>query len=1065
MSSAVGAPPQIGTVSPLPSTNLIAPLPPPPVMKPVSISPVELIKSAEEGTSTGALSAELSETASAVGNEVDPINIGYDYTRNEGPPPALPIATFASRTLQVLARRQTHIPILIIATEASNRIAWKNKLRLHDMFQGLLQDVRPTQQLPPFRSIHKSLTLTGSQLQVQFMEGSMLSPYSFEDAHDMLQQNALLQEADGNLDQELVLLEDRVDELLQDSISQGEESLEKITKDAFALTSPLDIPWLLRYRHALDVSTNSLPHDLINCPPLLLLVCTTQEVTSPAECLQELASSPRYLPSGFANGLYDPQSMRQEVLVLHDNVDGPLDWDETVLRQSLQRQFGKNSGILRINSVLPETADALAEQETTDLWGGKGQKGNFLSVNDRVVLRRYFNTLITSSLLPALERRISDLNAIVSERKKGVRNVLKSFWRKPKDETPETISHTGQNSAKYRFDSIESQTRLLADTLFLMRDYDAALGIYRLIRDDYKSDKAMVYYANVQEMMALCLYQIDPYGRSKEIFSHLETALFSYTRAAEEERQQLVSSESSRPSTAPHSTRLATRLCLLITSTQNITTGRELEVADLLASASSHETSLGAAVLLEQSSAFYFKAAMYRKYAFHMLMSGHMFRSASQEHHAFRCFTSALYVYRHGKWKELHDHLRSALAAQLYTMGRMSVSLQLYAKLVGTASGGKVSVKSQQKFLGHLLEICRDHRKKALAGADRMAAPASLTGAERERVRKVQLERIVQVIRFTKGASRVLELPHMNLPCVHDKTVKVWTNSEHFHDTEDDNDEEISPATFGSPAKGGDAVWDELIMTATAELKSVDSSKPNLDETVTAVLSKIEDPDTRRVIAQIDKQKANRNLLERSKRSGTFKETPAVRSRREPLFVDFVIENPLSVDIDVSEVQLVARMIGGERVCTNQDAITILPLNPKADRQWKFPSTNAVFEVAHFCRISEGPADETSRTNSWKAAEDEAEEPFFVVTKTKYNLPPGGETRVSAGICPLILGELEILGVRCRLFDTVWVFHPFDIKGPLLQNSRTNDVSRGKLEVGLVRNVYLHSCLILPCRF
>ena len=172
----------------------------------------------------------------------------------------------------------------------------------------------------------------------------------------------------------------------------------------------------------------------------------------------------------------------------------------------------------------------------------------------------------------------------------------------------------------------------------------------------------------------------------------------------------------------PFATRLATRLCLVLISTRNICSGHHLEVADLLASASSHETALGAAVLLEQSSAHYFKAEMYRKYAFHMLMSGHMFRTAEQEHHAFRCFTSALYIYRDGKWEELHNHLRSALAAQLFSMGRMAIALQLYAKLVGCSEGGRVSIKSQQKFVNNLLEICNDHNKKALAGADRMAA-------------------------------------------------------------------------------------------------------------------------------------------------------------------------------------------------------------------------------------------------------------------------------------------------------------------------------------------------------
>jgi hypothetical protein len=123
---------------------------------------------------------------------------------------------------------------------------------------------------------------------------------------------------------------------------------------------------------------------------------------------------------------------------------------------------------------------------------------------------------------------------------------------------------------------------------------------------------------------------------------------------------------------------------------------------------------------------------------------------------------------------------QSALAAQLYSMGRMVVSLQLYAKLVGSTEVGRVSIKSQQNFLNNLLLICNDHTKRALAGVNRMAAPSKLSGAQRDRVRKEHLDCIVQVIQYTKRASRVLKLPNMDLPCVHDSTVTVIAEELHI---------------------------------------------------------------------------------------------------------------------------------------------------------------------------------------------------------------------------------------------------------------------------------------------
>ena len=36
---------------------------------------------------------------------------------------------------------------------------------------------------------------------------------------------------------------------------------------------------------------------------------------------------------------------------------------------------------------------------------------------------------------------------------------------------------------------MESNIRLLADLAFMVQDYELALGYYRMVRDDFKSDK------------------------------------------------------------------------------------------------------------------------------------------------------------------------------------------------------------------------------------------------------------------------------------------------------------------------------------------------------------------------------------------------------------------------------------------------------------------------------------------------------------------------------------------------------------------------------------------------
>jgi hypothetical protein len=62
-----------------------------------------------------------------------------------------------------------------------------------------------------------------------------------------------------------------------------------------------------------------------------------------------------------------------------------------------------------------------------------------------------------------LERRINNLSRVVSEARKGVRNVLKSFWRKPRDEVQVAMG------LRYRIDRIEAQILLLADTCFIAK--------------------------------------------------------------------------------------------------------------------------------------------------------------------------------------------------------------------------------------------------------------------------------------------------------------------------------------------------------------------------------------------------------------------------------------------------------------------------------------------------------------------------------------------------------------------------------------------------------------------
>lgn len=109
-----------------------------------------------------------------------------------------------------------------------------------------------------------------------------------------------------------------------------------------------------------------------------------------------------------------------------------------------------------------------------------------------LTIRSFVFELTKNGIIPEMEKRIFNLNVTVSNNKKGVKNVLKSLWRKPKesDAVGSSSKYSGRSYAvKYTYDQIESQVRLLADSLFLMKDYEAALSTYRLVKGDYASDK------------------------------------------------------------------------------------------------------------------------------------------------------------------------------------------------------------------------------------------------------------------------------------------------------------------------------------------------------------------------------------------------------------------------------------------------------------------------------------------------------------------------------------------------------------------------------------------------
>jgi hypothetical protein len=71
--------------------------------------------------------------------------------------------------------------------------------------------------------------------------------------------------------------------------------------------------------------------------------------------------NPYNLPQAFygTNKLWDATSLKKEVVVLHDSVQGPKDLDLEQMELDLKKKYGPAAAILRINSIVPSMAKAL----------------------------------------------------------------------------------------------------------------------------------------------------------------------------------------------------------------------------------------------------------------------------------------------------------------------------------------------------------------------------------------------------------------------------------------------------------------------------------------------------------------------------------------------------------------------------------------------------------------------------------------------------------------------------------------------------------------------------------
>ncbi|KAG5628655.1 hypothetical protein H5410_000372 [Solanum commersonii] len=390
------------------------------------------------------------------------------------------------------------------------------------------------------------------------------------------------------------------------------------------------------------------------------------------------------LPSLLNDGSMDPKMLKHFVLV-HDGVEVPLERATKTLAE-MRSTFGANCcHLLCINSSKDgsEEHENLWSAYKTDISHGQ-QLRCFLSSDDLDELKKFVQDLSSKHIIPHMEQKIRLLNQQVSATRKGFRNQIKNlWWRKGKEDAPENPA-----GPTYTFSSIESQIRVLGDYAFMLHDYELALSNYRLLSTDYKLDKAWKHYAGVQEMMGLTYFILDQSRKDGEYC--MENAFTTYLKIGSSGQRN------------------ATR-CGLWWVEMLKARDQYKEAASVYFRISGEEL-LHSAVMLEQASYCYLFSTppMLRKYGFHLVLSGDLYKKCDQIKHAIRTYKGALSVFKGTTWRHIRDHVHFHIGKWYGFLGIFDVAIK---NMLEVLACGHQSKTTQELFLKDFLQIIQQTGK------------------------------------------------------------------------------------------------------------------------------------------------------------------------------------------------------------------------------------------------------------------------------------------------------------------------------------------------------------------
>ena len=181
-----------------------------------------------------------------------------------------------------------------------------------------------------------------------------------------------------------------------------------------------------------------------------------------------------------------------------------------------------------------------------DLLIKSGDVSSYLFNTDVDAITMFVREMITQSIVPFMEGRVTKWNDQVVSRRRGISGRFMSLskrWTGFGSSRGSSPSPVGLNNTKnsnfnytegyYLPDSSEATMQRLADYAFMLRDWKLSSSVYDLLRADFADDKAWRHQALVSQMAVTSFLLDSSLSRARVkmdvIDQSIDSALYSYT--------------------------------------------------------------------------------------------------------------------------------------------------------------------------------------------------------------------------------------------------------------------------------------------------------------------------------------------------------------------------------------------------------------------------------------------------------------------------------------------------------------------------------------------------------